>query len=88
MTNVNYIWIPLIDVFRILICKLYIQNLSVIHYLFLILLFQAVGKGARKKGKIKRSDGSFSDASSNSLLRQVNECVVWCLNLKDISWKE
>ncbi|XP_072032123.1 voltage-dependent L-type calcium channel subunit beta-1-like isoform X2 [Amphiura filiformis] len=35
--------------------------------------YNAVGKGAKKKGRIKRSDGSFSDASSNSLLRQGSE---------------
>ncbi|XP_022109746.1 voltage-dependent L-type calcium channel subunit beta-1-like isoform X4 [Acanthaster planci] len=34
---------------------------------------QSVGKGARRKGKFKRSDGSFSDTSSNSLLRQGSE---------------
>lgn len=32
---------------------------------------QIVGKGARKKGRMKHTNGSFSDTSSNSLLRQV-----------------
>ncbi|PIK60925.1 voltage-dependent calcium channel beta subunit, partial [Apostichopus japonicus] len=32
-----------------------------------------VGKGARKKGRMKHTNGSFSDTSSNSLLRQGSE---------------
>ncbi len=46
-------------------------------------LFQAVGKGAKKKGRIKRSDGSFSDASSNSLLRQVG---IGLQSFEDLFW--
>nr|ACF57623.2 voltage-dependent calcium channel beta subunit [Apostichopus japonicus] len=34
---------------------------------------QIVGKGARKKGRMKHTNGSFSDTSSNSLLRQGSE---------------
>ncbi len=41
---------------------------------------QTVGKGAKKKGKFKRSDGSFSDTSSNSLLRQVRRVLVYSLS--------
>jgi len=42
-------------------------------------LLQA-GKGAKRKGKLKRSDGSFSD-SSNSFIRQVNDgCCLFCVS--------
>ncbi|XP_071476735.1 voltage-dependent L-type calcium channel subunit beta-1-like isoform X1 [Diadema antillarum] len=36
-------------------------------------LQNSTGKGTKKKGKFKRSNGSFSDTSSNSLLRQGSE---------------